>query len=216
MFNRHHFVCIMLLNCVWTLRNCFLDFAVEHWFGCRATEPVFTGDIGAIEVWLVYFLKWCIMKLIMKCLIYFYSCLPNPLSNLYLVNLNVVSRVSTFSTYIIHLVLLLLSSVSCRINCPIWPHSLMIWYWWGISTFTLNLQHQMLDSSPVHLCLLIWISTSIFLLTFLVILLISWFSLKGVTCFLYHHHLMSLLITFLSLLIWKFLYTSHTVPQTIT
>ena len=35
------------------LRNCFLDFAVEHWFGCRATEPGFTGVIGAIEVWLI-------------------------------------------------------------------------------------------------------------------------------------------------------------------
>ena len=35
------------------LKNCFLDFAVEHWFGCRATEPGFAGDIGAIEVWLI-------------------------------------------------------------------------------------------------------------------------------------------------------------------
>ena len=35
------------------LRNCFLDFAVEHWFGCRATESGFAGDIGAIEVWLI-------------------------------------------------------------------------------------------------------------------------------------------------------------------
>ena len=38
------------------LRNCFLDFAVEHWFGwfgCCATEPGFAGDIGAIEVWLI-------------------------------------------------------------------------------------------------------------------------------------------------------------------
>ena len=35
------------------LRNCFLDFAVEHWFGCRATEPGFARDIGAIEVWLI-------------------------------------------------------------------------------------------------------------------------------------------------------------------
>ena len=29
------------------------DFAVEHWIGCRATEPGFTGNIGAIEVWLI-------------------------------------------------------------------------------------------------------------------------------------------------------------------
>ena len=35
------------------LRNYFLDFAVEHWFGCRASEPGFVGDIGAIEVWLI-------------------------------------------------------------------------------------------------------------------------------------------------------------------
>ena len=35
------------------LRNCFLDFAVEHWFGCRATEPGFGGEIGTIEVWLI-------------------------------------------------------------------------------------------------------------------------------------------------------------------
>ena len=35
------------------LRNCFLDFTVEHWFGCSATEPDFAGDIGAIEVWLI-------------------------------------------------------------------------------------------------------------------------------------------------------------------
>ena len=38
---------------VMTLRNCFLDSAVEHWFGCRATEPGFAGDIGAIETWLI-------------------------------------------------------------------------------------------------------------------------------------------------------------------
>ena len=41
-----------------TLRNCFLDFAVEHWFGCRATEPGFAGDIGAIEVWLIDWFLW--------------------------------------------------------------------------------------------------------------------------------------------------------------
>ena len=32
------------------LRKCFLDFAVEHRFGCHATGPGFAGDIGAIEV----------------------------------------------------------------------------------------------------------------------------------------------------------------------
>ena len=35
------------------LWKCFLDFAAEHWFGCRTTEPGFTGDSGAIEVWLI-------------------------------------------------------------------------------------------------------------------------------------------------------------------
>ena len=38
------------------LWNCFIDFAIEHWFGCRATEPGFAGDIGAIEIWLI---DWC-------------------------------------------------------------------------------------------------------------------------------------------------------------
>ena len=33
------------------LRNYFLGFAAEHWFGWCATEPSFAGDIGAIEVW---------------------------------------------------------------------------------------------------------------------------------------------------------------------
>ena len=32
------------------LRNCFFDFAVEHWFGCFSTEPGFARDIGAIEI----------------------------------------------------------------------------------------------------------------------------------------------------------------------
>ena len=30
------------------LRNCFFDFAVEHCFDCRTTEPGFAGDIGAM------------------------------------------------------------------------------------------------------------------------------------------------------------------------
>ena len=29
--------------------NCFIDFAIEHWFGCRPTEHGFAGDIGAVE-----------------------------------------------------------------------------------------------------------------------------------------------------------------------
>ena len=41
------------------LRHCFLDFGVEHWFGCRATEPGFAGDIGTIEGWLI---DWLIVR----------------------------------------------------------------------------------------------------------------------------------------------------------
>ena len=37
----------------WRLWNCFINFAVEHWFGCRATEPDYTGDICVIEIWLI-------------------------------------------------------------------------------------------------------------------------------------------------------------------
>ena len=32
------------------LRNCFFDFAVEHWFGCRTNERSFDGDISAINI----------------------------------------------------------------------------------------------------------------------------------------------------------------------
>ena len=39
------------------VRNCFLDFAVEHWFGFRTTEPGFAEVIGAIEGWLIDGLK---------------------------------------------------------------------------------------------------------------------------------------------------------------
>ena len=43
------------------LRNCFLDFAIEHWFGCCTTEPGFAGNIGAIEVWLIdWLIDWWI------------------------------------------------------------------------------------------------------------------------------------------------------------
>ena len=35
------------------LQNCFIDFAVEHEFGCGTTEPDYIGDIGAIEIWLI-------------------------------------------------------------------------------------------------------------------------------------------------------------------
>ena len=41
------------------LQHCFIDFAVEYWFGCRATVPGFTGDIGTIETWLIDWYKVC-------------------------------------------------------------------------------------------------------------------------------------------------------------
>ena len=40
------------------LRNCFFDFAAEHWFACRTTESGFTGDIGSIEIWLIDWLDY--------------------------------------------------------------------------------------------------------------------------------------------------------------
>ena len=39
-------VCIGANQIRW--RNCFLDFVVEQWFGCRATEPGFAGDFGLL------------------------------------------------------------------------------------------------------------------------------------------------------------------------
>ena len=45
------------------------------------------------------------------------TCLPYPVSNVYLANLNVVGLASIFSIFIDHLVLSLLSLVSCRIYC---------------------------------------------------------------------------------------------------
>ena len=32
------------------LRNCFIDYAVEHRFGCCTTEPGIARDIGALEI----------------------------------------------------------------------------------------------------------------------------------------------------------------------
>ena len=40
-------------NCSLIIRNCLIDFAVEHRFSCCATEPGCAGDIGAIEIWLI-------------------------------------------------------------------------------------------------------------------------------------------------------------------
>ena len=38
---------------LWNNLSCFLDFVVDHWLGCWATEPCFARDVGAIEVWLI-------------------------------------------------------------------------------------------------------------------------------------------------------------------
>ena len=35
------------------LSNWFIDFAVEHWFGCLTTEPGYAMGAGAIEMWLI-------------------------------------------------------------------------------------------------------------------------------------------------------------------
>ena len=56
------------------------------------------------------------------------TCLPYPVSNVYLANLNVVGLASIFSIFIDHLILHLLSLVSCRIYWSTLPHCLMIWY----------------------------------------------------------------------------------------
>ena len=56
------------------------------------------------------------------------TCLPYPVSNVYLANMNVVGLASIFSIFIDHLVLHLLPLVSCRIYWSTLPHCLMIWY----------------------------------------------------------------------------------------
>ena len=102
------------------------------------------------------------------------SLLTQTCLGVYLVNLNVVSLASVSSTFIVHLVPVLLSSMSYKIYCPAWPHSLMIWYWWGTSTFILIPCHRMLDVSLVLWSLSISINMWISLPTFAITLLILW------------------------------------------
>ena len=73
-------------------------------------------------------------------------CWSKEVLSLYLVNLNVVGHVLLSSTFIIHLALLIHSSVTYKIYCPTYPHSLKIWcwMWWGTSTFILIPHHPML------------------------------------------------------------------------
>ena len=42
-----------------SVRNCSLNFPVEHWFGCRAPDPGYEGDVGAVEIWLIDWLIDC-------------------------------------------------------------------------------------------------------------------------------------------------------------
>ena len=39
------------------LWSCSIDLALEHWFGCHATDPGFAGDISTTEIWLIDWLK---------------------------------------------------------------------------------------------------------------------------------------------------------------
>ena len=33
--------------------NCLINFAIAYWFGCRASKPGVTGDIGTTKIWLI-------------------------------------------------------------------------------------------------------------------------------------------------------------------
>ena len=112
-------------------------------------------------------------------------CQPKQVLRLYLVNLNVVSHALLSSTLITHLVLLLLPSVSNKIFCPTYPHSVMIWHWWVTAIFILIPHHLISDSYLVFWSLSISINTLSFLLTFVVLLLILWFVLQDAMFSLY-------------------------------
>ena len=50
-----------MLDGLLMLQNCFLNFAVIHWFDYHTTETGYTGNIGAIKIWLIYLLiNWLI------------------------------------------------------------------------------------------------------------------------------------------------------------
>ena len=77
----HIYIACCRLRCphgLLMLWNCFLDFAVEYWFGCHATEPDFAGDIGAIEPWLIDWLIDCVGQgIALLCGNYYIAC-SNP------------------------------------------------------------------------------------------------------------------------------------------
>ena len=104
-------------------------------------------------------------------------CQPKQVQRQYWANLNVVSHALLSSTSIAHLVLLLLSSVSYKIFCPTYLHSLLIWLWWGTSIFVLIPHHPTPDSYLVFWSLSISSSTLTFLPTRMVILSTLWFVL---------------------------------------
>ena len=84
------------------LRDCFFDFAAEHWFGYRATEPGFAGDIGAKKVWLIdWYCPWhTIFMLFMSSFIHdaLNSCSLCFQVHHLLSNLHVVHLISTLSS----------------------------------------------------------------------------------------------------------------------
>ena len=74
-------------------------------------------------------------------------CQPKQVSRQFRANLrDLVSHTLLSSISIAHLVLPLLSSVSYKIFCPTFLHSLMIWLWWGTSIFVLIPHHPTPDS----------------------------------------------------------------------
>ena len=114
-----------------------------------------------------------------------------------------VSHALLSSISIAHLVLLLLSSVSYKIFCPTYLHSLMIWLWLGTSIFVLIPHHPTLDSYLVFWTLSTSINTLTFQPTFTVILSTLWFVLRDATFSLFRP-LIWFRTTFLLLLTCKF------------
>ena len=54
------------------LWDCFIDFAIEHQFGCGITVPGLVGNIGGIEIWLIDLLiDWCCASLLQTTIIIF-------------------------------------------------------------------------------------------------------------------------------------------------
>ena len=109
-------------------------------------------------------------------------CQPKQVPRLYRANLNVVSHALLSSiSIVVHLVLLLLYSVSYKLFCPTYLHSLTIWLWRGTSIFVLIPHHLTLDGYLVFWTLSTSTNTLTFLSTFAVILSTLWFALRDTT-----------------------------------